>query len=243
MLWIVLQYSPYMRLRTFVASAGVLFILGLLGFRIIDLEQRVGLLSRQLSRLEPVGTIDAGNEPKPASTTDRTPSVAFERRLKSLEKRVEALASRPTLLPSGTGDFGTDVLRSEEAILSVVEREASRIRDVQLEYHKARWLETRQQQLAGFASQLKLEPAQTTELYSALENELDRMADVMRRPNIAEDPDQLASDWQQILVDTDERAKAVLTPEQYQFWAQGRFVERKVLWNWLPATPPETAQR
>ena len=122
----------------------------------------------------------------------------------------------------------------EQTILSVVERENSRIRDVQLEWHRARWLETRDQQLAAFATSMHLQPDQTTALRSVLEHELNEMVSVLKRPGLAEDPDQAAADWQAVLSKTDQRALGVLTPEQQQVWVQVRQFERNVLWPWLP---------
>jgi hypothetical protein len=136
-----------------------------------------------------------------------------------------------------------DRLRQEQAILSVVERENGRIRDVQLEWHKARWLETRKQQLAAFAFSQKLEPAQSVKLYDAIEGELTGLVEIMKRPSFAEEPDQVANDWLNVLGETDQRAQKLLTPQQYQTWLQGRLFERKVLWPWLPDSPSETAQR
>ena len=77
----------------------------------------------------------------------------------------------------------------------------------------------------------------------ALENELNGLADVMKRPSFGEEPDQAASDWLNILGDTDRKAQQALSPGQYQTWLQGRFFERKVLWPWLPDATPETAQK
>lgn len=222
-----------MRLSTFLLGASGLVVLGVLGFRILDLEQRVDLLASQLSKVSPSEAAVPSAAAKPTAAV-LTRSSDLEKRLAVLEQQVSTLASAEQTLPRLMGDVGGDALRREEAILSVVERENSRIRDVQLEWHKARWLETRKEQLTLFAAQLKLEPRQVADLYRALEDELDGLADVMRRPNFAEEPDQVASDWEKILSSTDKRAQATLTPEQYRWWQQGRLFERKVLWPWLP---------
>jgi hypothetical protein len=166
----------------------------------------------------------------------------YEARLRTIEQRTSMLENLKQGLPMPNNAIGEDKLKQEQAILSVVERENSRIREVQLEWHKARWLETRKQQLAAFAYSQKLEPAQTTYLYDAVEHELNGLADVMKRPSFVEEPDQAAADWLNILGETDRRAQGVLTPAQYQTWAQGRLFERKVLWPWLPDAPAQSAQ-
>ena len=228
-----------MRLSTFLAAAGVLFAFGLLGFRIVDLEQRLEILATPKER--PSGITGTGT---PRSAVVQPPNLAkdYEARLRAVEQRVANLETLGRSLPIPSQALGEDRLRQEQAILSVVERENSRIREVQLEWHKARWLETRKQQLAAFAYTQQLEPAQTTRIYEALERELDGLANVMKRPTFAEDPDQVATDWLAILGQTDQQAQEVLSPAQYQTWVEGRLFERRVLWPWLPEIPTETAQ-
>jgi hypothetical protein len=227
-----------MRLGTFLASAGVLFALGVVGFRIIDLEQRLAVLAAHDDRRE----ADAARPEQPTAAGSPTSSTRdYEARFRALEQRVANLENRGQNWPMPSG-VGEDRMKQEQAILSVVERENSRIREVQLEWHKARWLETRKQQLAAFAYSQQLQPAQTTHIYEALERELDGLAEVMKRPTFAEDPDQVASDWLKVLGQTDQQAQDVLSPTQYQTWVQGRLFERKVLWPWLPDSAPQSAQ-
>ncbi|HET8936950.1 MAG TPA: hypothetical protein VFN67_26085 [Polyangiales bacterium] len=230
-----------MRFRYFLAGAAVLVVLGVLGFRILDLEQRVALLSEANKRQDADGS--APTTTQSATSASNATSATIEARLRTIEQRISALENMKQGLATPSGNMSEDRLRQEQAILSVVERENGRIRDVQLEWHKARWLETRKQQLAAFAFSQKLEPAQSVKLYDAIEGELTGLVEIMKRPSFAEEPDQVANDWLGILGQTDKRAQELLSPAQYQTWLQGRFFERKVLWPWLPETPPETAQR
>jgi hypothetical protein len=232
-----------MRTSAFLAGAGAIVAFGFLGFRILDLEQQLSALNDRLEH-EHEAHDERPRTPLPAASSSVAVSPTdYEARLRLLEQRLEAVADHKQAAPVQTGNLGADRLKQEQAILSVMERENSRIREVQLEWHKARWLETRRQQLAGFAFSQRLEPEQSGKLYDALEHELDSLADVMKRPSFAEEPDQVASDWLKILNETDQRAQQTLAPAQYQTWLQGRLFERKVLWPWLPDAPPETAQR
>jgi hypothetical protein len=231
-----------MRLSPFLVGAALLVAFGLLGFRIIDLEQRVAGLDKELRDRESQGPSDAPSQPSERTISNVAPK-AYETQIRTLEARVAALESGRPELPVPSGNLGADRLRQEQSILSVMERENSRIRDVQLEWHKGRWIETRKQQLAAFAYAQNLEPAQTAELYQSMESELDGLVEVMKRPNFAEEPDQIASDWLKVLSQTDHRAHEVLNPAQYQTWLQVRVFERRVLWPWLPDTAAETAQR
>ena len=230
-----------MRFRYFLAGAAVLVVLGVLGFRILDLEQRVTLLSEANKRQEADSSAPAAAQT--AASGSNATSSTIEARLRTIEQRISALENMKQGLATPSGNMNEDRLRQEQAILSVVERENGRIRDVQLEWHKARWLETRKQQLAAFAFSQKLEPAQSVKLYDAIEGELTGLVEIMKRPSFAEEPDQVANDWLNVLGETDQRAQKLLTPQQYQTWLQGRLFERKVLWPWLPDSPSETAQR
>jgi hypothetical protein len=223
-----------MRLRTFSVSVGLLTMFGILGFWVSDLERRVATLSEQLG--VPHGTPSAGAQERTNATTSSpaSGSQGYEQRLSAIERRLNSLMSSTGPQTSAAPSLSGIDLQKEEAILSVVERENSRIRDVQLEWHRARWMEGREQQLAAFAAQLQLQPAQTAELHHALEHEVDAMVTLLKSPDLAENPDVGASDWQAMLTDTDERVKKVLTPEQQQIWTQARLFERRVLWPWLP---------
>jgi hypothetical protein len=223
-----------MPLRTFIAGALVVSCFGLLGFRILDLEQRVAALSAQLGE----APATSGAEVRAiASSGART---TCDQRLDALERRLARANTSPTRNP-GEGKQGAVDAHDEAAILSVVERENSRIRDVQLEFSRSRWLEARDGQLAAFASMLQLQTPQIRELRSVLEREVDHMVETLKRPGIAEDPDQFASDWNALLSETDRGAERVLTPEQMLWWNQARGFERQTLWPWLPKDA--TAQR
>jgi len=234
-----------MRPRTITAGALGVCLIGFLGFRIIDLEQRVARLSEQLGVPAQAGeaTESARSKSSSASATG-SGATGFEQRLRALEARVNSLhAATQKVRSPNADDLNASNLAKEQAILSVVERENSRIRDVQLEWHRARWIETREQALTVFASQHRLQPAQTVELRDALEREVDAMVKILKRPELAEDPDQAVGDWQAVLAETDARAQKVLTAEQQQAWWQGRVLERRVLWPWLPDKGDESARK
>jgi len=226
-----------MRLSTYLAAAAALVAFGFLGFRILDLEQRVALLSEQVGAPVSAGTDGGTPTSQPAAGSQR----GYEQRIAALEKRLQALSSHSSSRSDSAPEAAPSSLSRDQAILSVVERENTRIREVQLEWHRSRWLETREKQLETFATQLQLSPGQTSELRGAVQSEIDRMVEIMKRPSFAEEPDQVANDWQAILSETDKRAASVLTPEQQQLWLQGRLFERRTLWPWLPEQA--TAQR
>jgi HAMP domain-containing protein len=208
------------------AATAAVVLIGFLAFRIVDLEQRVASISRQLDAAAPASeTEDAGTSP------NDTHGSGYEHRIRALEKRVHELEAK-ALVRDRPAPLANDP-QTENAVLSVVEREQSRIRDVQLEFHRGHWIQQRNAALTVFAQTYGLSTEQVVEIQKALEQEVDAMVDQLRRPTLLEDPDQAASDWQTMLDDTDARARKVLTPEQLAAWEKGRLFERQVLWPWL----------
>jgi hypothetical protein len=221
-----------MSTRTFMAAAAAVALLGYLFFRIVDLETRVASLTQQL------GSPTAADAPVAnTDTTDKTPSapsppLGYQQRLTALEKDVASLKAAQQRVQTASG---TGRAQDDKDILSVVERENSRIRDVQLEWNKARWLENRDAQLVAFARQYGLTSDQTSGLQKALQQEVDRMVELMKRPGLMDDPDQAAADWQAMLDATDKSAQEVLSPSQVGPWNQARLFERRVFFPWLPS--------
>jgi hypothetical protein len=216
-----------MRTRTFIAAAALVAFLGYLSFRIVDLEGRVANLTRQL------GAAPEATQVQPSHTDTRlsaaAPPQGYLQRLAALEKQIQALKVERQHVDKAGGQ-GLD----DKAILSVVERENNRVKDVQLEWNRARWLENRDEQLTVFSKTYGLTPEQTSNLQKAMRAEVDTMVELLRRPCLLDDPDQAASDWQGMLDATDKAAKQVLNPAQLGAWNQARGFERRLLWPWLP---------
>lgn len=218
-----------MKTRHVMAAAALVAAFGFLGFRLVDLEQRVAALNRQLG--EPAESDPTAEDNHPSEA--RNNGLGYGQRLSSLEKRIRELEmTRPT--PQYVSSIVNDP-QAENAVLSVVERENSRIRDVQLEFHRNHWLDQRNLALAVFAKTYALSTTQTVEVQKALTHEVDAMVEQLRRPTFLEDPDQAASDWQTTLEETDSKVKNLLTSEQYLAWDISRTFERQVLWPWLPS--------
>jgi hypothetical protein len=229
-----------MRVATFMSGAAAIAVIGFLGFRILDLEQRVAALSEQLGApITPVDDPPPNHGDMDDSPERIPPGAGFEQRLATLEKQLATLHAAQNAVASHTAN--TTPVHQDQEILSVVEREGSRIRDVQLEWHRSRWLEGRASQLNSFAKQFGLSQDQTAGMHGALQLETDAMVSVLKRPELAEDPDQFAADWQHVLDETDRAAQKVLTPEQNIAWTQARVYERGVLWPWLPKKQQQTA--
>src|ERR1700742_1036200 len=98
-----------MRLSTYLASAAVLFAFGVVGFRIIDLEQRVALLSSRNEHLE-TETAHAEQQLKEVANPP-IPTKNYDARLRAIEESISALENMKGALPMPTGNMGDDRLK------------------------------------------------------------------------------------------------------------------------------------
>lgn len=214
-----------------VVLAVALGLCALLGYRVVRLEQRVAGLSKQLGSPAAGG---AGGAPA-ARTQGRGD---HEQRLSTLEDEMKGLQENLQTLELATGErpetAALDAPGGEQRILSVIERQQNRIRDRQLEFHRARWLEWRQEALDKFAEMNKLSPTQTERVYEILAAEIEALVELMKRPDFAENPERAANDWLERLELTNGAAHEILDPVQRAAWDAARFHERVTFWPWLP---------
>ncbi len=201
------------------------------GYRTVRLEQRIDALERQLGAPE----VAAGSAGKTAR--QEPPPGDHEQRLRTLEQEARALRDDLQTLEKATGERpepAVNTASADQRILSVVTREQERIRDKQLEFHRARWLEWREGALDNFAQTNRLSPVQTDQLHRLLADEVEALVQLLRRPDVAENPERAANDWLDRLELTDRAAHNLLDAPQTKAWDDARTVERRVFWPWLP---------
>ena len=216
-------------MRTWALLAVAVAVCGYLGFRVFSLERRLDIVSARL------GAPDA-----------RTPGAAsagagpgdHEQRLRVLERDLRSLRDDLRSLEQATGEkvepAAAPTEGGDQRILSVVEREQKRIRDKQLQFHRTRWLEWRQAALEEFADKYGLTAQQEEQVERLLTQEIDALTEILRRPDVLENPERASEDWLTVLEATDRAARGVLNPAQLAPWEAARTLERRVLWPWLP---------
>jgi hypothetical protein len=218
-----------MRIWPLLAAALALF--GYMGYRVLSLEQRVEQLSRRLGEAPSGGAAGAPSQ-----------GSGYEQRIATLERDQRMLVDDLRTLEQATADpiaprhipSALDPGAGEQRILSLIGRQQTRVLDRQLEFHRTRWLEQRETALEEFATRFKLSPRQTDQLSELLVDEIDRLVEVMRRPDAAENPERVADEWRATLATTDSSAHRVLDPSQIPAWDTVRLLERRILWPWLP---------
>lgn len=211
-----------------------LFLLGLVvvGYRSCTLEKKLAELEHKTGKMR--------EELPPAAdaTEGARPRGALEARIAALEEDLaqaeDDLATIEELVVTATEKTDGEDAKDDQRILSVVTRAHERVLERQLQFHRAHWSQFREQTLHDFSARQGLDSYQQSELQRLLEEELDSMVEILKRPDTAENPERAAADWDAELQKTDRAVERVLEPEQLEAWMSGRAFERAVLFPWLP---------
>jgi hypothetical protein len=221
--------------RSLVALAVVLGLaVAYLGYRVVTLEERLDAVNAQLGAPSPDAPSTADSPRPTAAGKPLAAPTGLEPRLDKLEHEVGALRADVRSLEAATETTLNQPPADPKQILSVVGSEVSRVRDKHLEFQRGQWLKWRRIGLAQFATENTLSDQQRAELDDLLSDELDRWIELLRREDLADKPEQMASEARTALRDTDEAARNVLDNMQYVRWMQVRAVERRVFWPFLP---------
>ena len=224
-------------MRFYVVSIAAVVGAVLLGYRQWTLEQRVATLSRQLGAVSEAAESSGGGGAVKAN--DGAPAVApvensHAERLREVEAAVAAVRADIRSLEKATGDMPQDKALSDQQILSVMKEQGAKVMETQLKFHRERWLDNREQALGDFSKRFELNQQQSDQLWGLLSSEIDKMVEILKKPESFENPEKAAVAWKKILLDTDSAAHKVLEPQKAIAWDQTRYLERKWLWPWLP---------
>lgn len=121
-----------------------------------------------------------------------------------------------------------------DQILDVVHEEEVRLRNLHIDFHRERWLEMREDMLDELATEANFTDYQRQRVGDFMNTEVDRIAELAREPGIFEDPERLANDVMQILDQTEDEVRRVLSQQQRAIWERRRKLEREVVYPWLP---------
>lgn len=209
------------------ALTGILVIASFayLGYRVLSLETRVASLAKELG---------VSARTPAAGAQSAVPEESQKSRLAAMDHELKSLRDDLRTLEEATGNVPTIETGADQRILSVVDREQTRLRDRQLEFHRSRWLKLREESLELFAEKHGLSQRQVDQLYEILVDEVDRMTELMRGKDMQEDPEKSSSELLALLEQTDRSAYRILAPSQVEPWDTARIIERRVLWPWLP---------
>jgi hypothetical protein len=220
-----------------VAIVVIALLGGFLWYRQAALENRIDRLTEQLGAGATVAApADSdGSEPDPSSDPGADAARAIgshSARLSAVEAGLKSVQADVRSLEEATGDSAKMV--TDQQILSVLKQQGTKVMDSQLKFHRERWLEQREVALNDFSRRLGLNQTQNDQLWDLLSSETDKMVEILKNPELAEDPERAARVWKESLLDTDAEAHRVLDPQKAAAWDQVRLVERRLLWPWLP---------
>jgi hypothetical protein len=232
----------------------VIPILGFLSFRVMSLEDRIGLLYEMVEiqsrdAKESVAGEDRADEPdEPYEASDKPEQQQPEQQpagLEELRARVDRLEALLDEVEVVEAQEGTTVSKAaipdpgkkekfQDYVRSVVRSEADRLRDEQLLKHRDALVENRMRAVSDFAKQAGLSPNQENSIASILTEEADRMVELLKQPEVLEEPPKALKKWGEMLKETDEQASEVLNPAQMLLYMQLRRLEQDALMPWLP---------
>jgi hypothetical protein len=225
-------------MRSYVVVVVVgLGLAGYFGYRQWVLEQRIDVLARQLGAAQ---SGDTASEQSPQEHEPNAPEIppaapsSYAERVATLEKSLASVRADIRSLEKATADLPEKGGASDQQILNVMKAQGAKTMEKQLSYHRDRWLEQRESVLNSFAQRNNLSQAQSDRLWGLLSGEIDKMIDLLKKPESFEDPERAATAWKEMLLDTDSAAHKVLDRDAAIAWDQQRQVERKFLWPWLP---------
>lgn len=122
---------------------------------------------------------------------------------------------------------------SEEKILDVVETKREAVFARQLEFHRQRWVEARADGLDKFSETANLSPRQRERLDDLLNDEVERVMEILLDPAVRDDPERLIEAWDETLNTTDLEVRSILVPFQRAKWEEARAFERQVFFPFL----------
>ena len=219
-------------MRSLVVPIAAVALILFVGYRQWSLERRLDALARELGNANAEAQ-RSGASPAQAGVPV-APSDSHAARLSALEASLSSIRADLHSLEEATGDMPQGKPVSDQQILSVMKSQGTKTLETQLKYHRERWLDQREVALADFSKRFGLTPAQNDQVWGLVSSEIDKMVELLRKPESYENPERAANEWKQILLETDAGVHKVLEAQKAIAWDQGRFIERKLLWPWLP---------
>jgi hypothetical protein len=223
-------------MRTWHILLIIVVLSGIIFYRNFALESRVDALYKTISK-----TAQSASK-----TSDSGAPVAndLDKRLLRLEAKYEALNQHLQQISNGEGTLDKDTLailekmlsskKFDERVLSVMDAEKQKAIDAQLKWHRDDLVKVRMEALNVFAVDQKLSSGQLAALRAALEDEADKMIEILRTPALLTDHEKGLAAWGQLLRQTDKDAAEVLNDQQTTIFKHLRRLEQQALMPWLP---------
>ena len=209
---------------------------GLLAYRVVVLEARVTALSQSVQRWSE--KLEGEKTAPSQALNDYDKRLGeVETRLAEVKKRLNESSMGETPLEKNA-QAGLDKLleskQFDERVLSVIDAETQRAMDSQLKWYRDAIVKYRMDALTYFAADQKLSSGQLSALRAILEDEVDRMVDILRTPELLADREKGLATWVEMIAQTDKDATEVLNEKQATVYRHLRRLEQQALTPWLP---------
>jgi hypothetical protein len=212
---------------------------GFLEYQVLSLSNRVDTVHRivqGLSVAEGVG--------KNRNSSDNSVELStLEEELKRLTAQVDRIRIRladgsDTELASDTASLEDPENRKlfSEKVLSVINSEVQRIRDIQLKRNRDSLVKYRKAAVREFAIKQGLTAGQESALQTILEDEVDKMVEILRDVNWENAPPTFMAEWTAMLAQTNDKIQDILNADQMSMYLYLRHLELQAMQGWLPKT-------
>lgn len=215
----------------------VVALCGLLEYQLFNLSSRVDTLRQIVQGLSAADAMDQmQNKQGNAAALSK-----LQESVKKLTTRVDRLQLG---LPSGsinttTSDPGAATNGEpgdmfSDKVLSVIRSEVERIRDIQLKRNRDALVKYRKAAVREFAIKQGLTAGQESAIQTILEDEVDRMVEVLRDVDWENASPTFLTEWNAMLAQTNDKVQDILSPDQMAIFLYLRHLEQQAMQVWLP---------
>lgn len=215
----------------------LLFIIppfAVLEYQAISLGNRIDTLHQIVQGFSNVESMGRMNE------HEKIPSSSS---IAQLQKDIDTLKEQVSHLQYGPKDGTGKAARStspndpkpfDEQVLTVLRSESERIRDAQLARNRAALIAYRKNAVKEFARRQGLSAAQESAIMTILEDEVDRMVEILKNFDWEEEKANMSVEWMDMIRVTNDKAQEILDADQMSIFLYLRHLEQQALAPWLP---------
>lgn len=208
-----------------------------LEYQVLSLNNKVDTVHRIVQGLSAVeGTGKKGN------SSDN--SV----KLSTLEEEVTRLTAQIDRIRIQLANGSTETVAPDEGapatqeppkvfsdkVLTVINSEVQRIRDIQLKRNRDALVRYRKAAVREFAIKQGLTAGQESAIQTILEDEVDKMVEILRDVNWEDAPPNFMAEWTAMLAQTNDKVQDILNADQMSIFLYLRHLEQQAMQSWLP---------
>lgn len=205
---------------------------GFLEYQVLSLNNRVDTVHRIVQGLSMAEGIGQNSPSNPAELSALREEV----------KRLAAHVDRIRLANGSTDESGSDTSATgsdkgevfSDKVLSVIQTEVERIKNIQLKRNRDALVKYRKSVVREFAIKQGLTAGQESAIQTILEDEVDKMVELLADIKWENAPTNFATDWAAMLAQTNDKVQDILSADQMSIFLYLRHLEQQAMQPWLP---------